>query len=135
MKRPASKPLVDRVYKYKNKDRNFFCPLCRTERNVTASPKLTKKNIVQISLTSIIFAAALFPVIGVESFIVFFVVWGVFELAIRSDYKKQVPCPHCGFDATWYKKDVKVARQKVAEFWSQKQTVNSSNQESLPKQV
>jgi hypothetical protein len=135
MKRKAPKPLVDRVYKYKNKERNFFCPLCRTERNVTVSPKLTKKNIVQITLTSIIFAAVLYPVLGVESFIVFFLVWGVFELAVRSDYKKQVPCPHCGFDATWYKKDVKVARQKVTEFWSQKQTVNSSNQDSLPKQA
>jgi hypothetical protein len=68
----------------------------------------------------------LYPFFKVESFIVFFAVWGSFELAIRSDFKKQVPCPHCGFDATWYKKDVKVARQKVAEFWAQKQTVSPS---------
>lgn len=68
----------------------------------------------------------LFPFFGVESGVIFFAIWGVFELAIRSDFKKQVACPHCGFDATWYKKDVKVARQKVAEFWAQKQTVNPS---------
>ncbi len=116
-------PLVERVYKYKNKSRNFFCPLCRTERNVTTSPRLTKKNLVQISLTSIMIAAALFPYFGVESFVVFFVVWGSFELAIRSDYKKQIACPHCGFDASSYKRDVRVARQQVADFWAQKQGV------------
>ena len=120
------KPLVDRVYKYKNKERNFFCPLCRTERNVTTSPRLTKKNLAQITLTSIMIGAALYPFFGVESFVVFFAVWGAFELAIRSDYKKQVPCPHCGFDATAYKRDVKVARQKVADFWAQKQGVMPS---------
>ncbi|MBY0413029.1 MAG: hypothetical protein K2Q18_02635 [Bdellovibrionales bacterium] len=127
------KPLVSRVYKYKNKSQNFFCPLCRTERNVSTSPRLTKKNLVQIVLTSIILAAAIYPIFKVESFIVFFAVWGIFELAIRSDFKKQVPCPHCGFDATWYKKDVKVARQKVAEFWAQKQSVGPSVSDTAAK--
>ncbi len=118
------KPLVERVYKYKNKSRNFFCPLCRTERNVTVSPRLTKKNHLQIVLTTIVLGSMLFPFFGVESFVIFFAIWGAFELAIRSDYKKQIPCQHCGFDATLYKRDVKVARQKVAEFWAQKQPVN-----------
>lgn len=129
------KPLVDRVYKYKNKERNFFCPLCRTERNVSVSPRLTTKNHIQIILTTIVFGSLLFPFFGVESFVVFFAIWGAFELAVRSDYKKQVPCPHCGFDATWYKRDVKVARQKVAEFWAEKQTLNSSVSESQSKQA
>jgi hypothetical protein len=120
------KPLVTRVYKYKNKSRNFFCPLCRTERNVNTSPRLTTKNHIQIILTSIILGSMLYPFFKVESFVIFFVVWGSFELAIRSDFKKQVPCPHCGFDATWYKKDVRVARQKVAEFWAEKQSVTPS---------
>lgn len=128
-----SRPLENRVYKYKNKDRNFFCPLCRTERNVAVSPRLTTKNHIQIILTSIVLGSLLFPIVGAESFVVFFLVWGVFELAIRSDFKKQVPCPHCGFDATWYKRDVKVARQKVADFWAQKQTANPSVSEAAPK--
>ena len=71
-------------------------------------------------------AAALYPFFGVESGIVFFAVWGSFELAIRSDYKKQIACPHCGFDATAYKRDVRVARQQVADFWAQKQGVAPS---------
>jgi len=125
MERKKLTPLESRVYKYKNKNRNFFCPLCRTERNVTVNPKLTKKNVIQIALTTAIVGSALFPVFGVESYFVFFAIWGAFELAIRSDYKKQIACPHCGFDATLYKRNVKDARQKVAEFWEQKKSNNS----------
>ena len=123
-------PLESRIYRYKNPATAFFCPLCRTERAVTISPRLTAKNFVQILLTSIIFGAALYPLMNLRSFFVFFVVWAIFEVAIRSDFKKQVPCPHCGFDATWYKKDVKVARQLVRDFWDQKNgasDVNSNN--------
>ncbi len=117
----SKKPLVSRVYKYKNKSSTFFCPLCSTERGITTSPRLTKKNMFQIFLTAIVLGSALFPFIGVKCFFVFFVVWGIFELAVRTDYKKQISCPHCGFDATWYKRDVKVARQLVKDFWVQKQ--------------
>lgn len=115
------KPLEQRVFKYKNKSSTFFCPLCRTERGISISPRLSKKNYVQILLTSIVFGAALFPFMGVKCFFIFFVDWAIFELAVRTNYKKQVACPHCGFDATWYKRDVKVARQLVKDFWMQKQ--------------
>jgi hypothetical protein len=121
------RPLEKRVYRFKNPAKNFFCPLCRTERAVTISPRLTHKNYLQILLTSIVFSAMLYPLMEVRSFFVFFVVWAVFELAVRSDFKKQVPCPHCGFDATWYKKDVKVARQLVKDFWDQKKASPESN--------
>lgn len=120
------KPLVKRTYKYKSPSRAFFCPLCRTERAITISPRLTKKNYLQILLTSIVFGSALFPLMGVKCFFIFFIVWAVFELSIRTDFKKQVPCPHCGFDATWYKKDVKVARQVVKDFWDQKNAESSA---------
>lgn len=121
------RPLEKRVYRYKNPSKTFFCPLCRTERAVTISPRLTNKNYAQILLTSIVFSALLYPLMEVRSFFVFFVVWAIFELAVRSDFKKQVPCPHCGFDATWYKKDVKVARQLVKDFWEQKKATPESN--------
>jgi predicted RNA-binding Zn-ribbon protein involved in translation (DUF1610 family) len=132
-KRVKKNPLVTRVYKYKKKSSQFFCPLCRTERGISVSPRLTKKNIFQIFLTSIVFGSALFPFMGVKCFFIFFVVWGIFELAVRSDYKKQVACPHCGFDATWYKRDVKVARQLVKDFWVQKQSLSDLKVQPLVK--
>ena len=128
------KPLVSRVYKYKNQASTFFCPLCRTERGITISPRLTKKNYVQILLTSIVVGSMLFPFMGVKCFFIFFVILGTFELAVRTDYKKQVACPHCGFDATWYKRDVKVARQLVKDFWVQKQGLEAQNLQPAAKQ-
>ncbi|MDD4973908.1 MAG: hypothetical protein PHY93_06130 [Bacteriovorax sp.] len=129
-----SKPLVDRVYKYKNKASTFFCPLCRSERGISISPRLSKKNYAQILLTSIVLGSFLFPFIGVKCFFIFFVSWGVFELAVRTDYKKQIACPHCGFDATWYKRDVKVARQIVKDFWVQKQMLSDKKNQPAAKQ-
>ena len=38
-------------------------------------------------------------------------------------YRKEIPCPHCGFDASWYKKDVKIARRLVKEFWDKQEDV------------
>lgn len=128
------KPLVSRVYKYKNKASQFFCPLCRTERGISVSPRLTKKNYVQVLLTSIVVGSMLYPFFGVESFVIFFAILGGFELAIRSDFKKQVACPHCGFDATWYKRDVKVARQLVKDFWAEKQPVSDLKIQPTAKQ-
>ncbi len=127
------KPLVSRVYKYKNQASTFFCPLCRTERGISISPRLTKKNYIQILLTSIVVGSMLFPIMGVKCFFIFFVILGLFELAVRSDYKKQVACPHCGFDATWYKRDVKVARQLVKDFWLQKQGLETQNSQPAAK--
>lgn len=129
-----SKPLVSRVYKYKNQASTFFCPLCRSERGISISPKLTKKNYVQIFLTSVVFGSLLFPLVGAKCFSVFFLTWGVFELAVRSDYKNQIACPHCGFDAAWYKRDVKVARQIVKDFWIQKQSLNDQKIQPIAKQ-
>lgn len=132
--RSQTTPLETRVYKFKNKNKVFFCPLCRTERGISISPRLTKKNYLQILLTSIVAGSAFYPFMGVKCFFVFFVVWAIFELSVRTDYKKQVPCPHCGFDATWYKRDVKVARQLVKDFWAQKQTVGDPKVQPASKQ-
>ena len=128
------RPLEKRVYKYKNPANSFFCPLCRTERGIATSPRLTKKNYFQIFLTSLILGSMLFPYIGMRSFFIFFVSWGVFELAVRTDYKKQIACPHCGFDAAWYKRDVKVARQIVKDFWIKKQLPSTQKIQPAAKQ-
>lgn len=128
-------PLIKRVYQSKEKQRDFYCPLCSTLRNVRVSPKLSKKNYFQILLTTIVLGSALFPLMNVTAFSVFFLIWGTFELVIRSNYKKEIPCQHCGFDATDYKKDVKVARQKVKEFWDQKQGAKLSTSDTQTKRV
>ena len=116
-------PLIDRVYKLKNPRMEFFCPLCRTKRGFSYSPRLTKKNYLQVFFLSLVLTMALYPFLGMRAGVVLFLVWGVMEFSLRVLFKKEIPCPHCGFDAAWYKKDVKIARQKVKEFWERKSPI------------
>ena len=67
------------------------------------------------------------------SFYLGFVIWIGAEAVVRLRFKKEIPCPHCGFDATWYKRDVKVAKKLVSQFWQQQEqqkTENSIKQEN-----
>jgi predicted RNA-binding Zn-ribbon protein involved in translation (DUF1610 family) len=109
-----------RPYKVKNAVLKFLCPLCGVERGISVHYKLTMKNHLQIGIISIVLG-----LIGYS-----FLSWGVilfyptvlvsFEFVRRSVYRKEIPCPHCGFDAVWYKKDVPKAKQLIHEFWSEK---------------
>jgi hypothetical protein len=62
----------------------------------------------------------IFPFTGFKGGFFIFLVWGGFEFIKRSLFKKEIPCPHCGFDASWYKRDIKVARKLVQEYWDRK---------------
>ena len=106
-----------RIFKVKNPSLRFFCPLCSTERFVCCHPKLTWKNYMHISLITIILVLMLYPWMELRSLFVFFIVWGMMEMTKRLLFKKQLPCPHCGFDASWYKKDAGIARQLMKDFW------------------
>jgi hypothetical protein len=113
-------PLEIRTYKYKNPKVTFFCPLCRTKRAFVNTHRLTIANYVQISLITLIFVAATYPLMELRGFPSFFVFWGAFELGRRVIFRKDIPCPHCGFDASWYKKNVPIAKRLVDEFWQKK---------------
>jgi hypothetical protein len=47
------------------------------------------------------------------------VVWIIFETIHKALYRKELSCPFCGFDPTWYKKDIKLARKRVEDFIKQ----------------
>lgn len=100
----------------------FFCPLCGVKRRMTCRLGLSGKNYGGIALSSVILILLLYyPLMKIHSFfvffIIFFVIWAMVELAKRLRFKRDIPCPHCGFDASWYKRDIKVARRLVKEFW------------------
>src|SRR3989339_1605445 len=111
------RPLERRVYKYKNPKMNFFCPLCRSERALVYSYRLSWINYVQIAVATTFLMWVLYPIMEEKSFFIFFVSWGILEFGMRLAYRRQIPCPYCGFDAAWYKQDVRVARRLVNEFW------------------
>jgi hypothetical protein len=97
--------------------RSFFCPLCKTERELKYSSKLTKRHYAQIVVLSVAMGWIMLPVLQAKVIILFFMNWIFFETVNKILFRKQIPCDDCGFDATWYRKDVKVARQKVKNYW------------------
>ena len=50
---------------------------------------------------------------------------GSMEVYKRLNFRKEIPCPHCGFDASWYKRDVKVARKLVERHWETSQPMEA----------
>jgi len=114
------KALVKRTFKYKKAAMEFICPLCGTYRAFTLRPQIAIRNYLHIFMITVILVMCLYPVMKLNAVWLFFVVWGVYECILRMLFRKQVACPHCGFDVSWYRKDVKVARKQVEEFWKNK---------------
>ncbi len=126
----TNKFLNKKFYKAKNPQKRFFCVLCRAPREMSLGKKLTLINYLQILVISCSLGFILYPLMKLKVVFVLFIVWAIFETVKKILYRKEVPCPYCGFDATWYRRDVKVAKKMVENFWDEK---NSSNEnKSLP---
>ena len=97
----------------------YFCALCRTPRKLRYSRHLTNKHFVQILMLALVFTALTFPMLSFKGAVSLPVIWVLFESIQKSLYRKDLKCPHCGFDPKWYRKDLKLARQKVEEFIQQ----------------
>lgn len=121
-------PLEQRTFRFKKPALHFFCPLCRTERAITTNHRLSALNYLQVVLLTGFLTAIAFPYAGLKTLAAFFPIWLAFEGVRRILFSREVPCPHCGFDASWYKRDVKVARKRVAEFWADKNPVAPQNE-------
>jgi hypothetical protein len=126
MRPTSSGPLDSRTFKVKNPSMQFFCPLCRTPRAFSIHYRLQVKHYISIVLCTSMFAIFFWNLMEWRSLLSLFFFWAAHELGIRLLYKKEIPCPHCGFDASWYKKDVLVARQKVKDFWDQPKSPEDS---------
>jgi len=114
--------LNKRSYKLKSPKLKFICPLCTSNREMKYQKCLSALNYVQIVLLTLVTTYFAFSAIGAKAILSFFMYWMVFEMVNKFLYRRELPCPHCGFDATWYKRDVKIAKKKVEEFW-EKQAV------------
>lgn len=99
--------------------RDCFCALCRTPRKLRYSRSLTKLHYGQILVLTLAFTFFAFPYLSWKGAMSLPVIWALFESIHKSLYRKDLRCPYCGFDPKWYKKDVKLARQKVEEFLKQ----------------
>jgi hypothetical protein len=109
-----------RFFKVKKPSRHFICALCSAPRQMKYKKNLNEMNYIQITVLAVFLAWAFYPLMGAKSLSLVFVLWPIFEVVNKILYRKEIPCPYCGFDATWYRRDVKVAKKKVEEFWSEK---------------
>ena len=111
-----------RPYKLKKSVLDFLCPLCAVERQLSISHRIEKRHIVPIVVSGLYIFSLLYFWIGWSALVAFPLAFLGFEFARRSIYRKEIVCPHCGFDAVWYKKDVTVAKKLVHEFWENKKS-------------
>jgi len=90
------------------------------ERQTRYRPHLSKLNYWQIGAISGVLMLLTFERMQGHAFIWPFVTWSIFEGVRRALFKREIPCPHCGFDASWYKRDVREAKRLVSQFWQNK---------------
>ena len=109
---------TNRFYKMKNAHKSFLCALCTAPRSMKYSKSLSHKQVLQIFLISVTLSWSLYPVVGIESVFALFLVWPAFEIVNKLLYRREIACPYCGFDATWYRRDVVKANELVKNFWS-----------------
>lgn len=128
-----------KFFKVKNPNKSFLCALCSAPRQMKYNRNLSFKNYLQLTTLAVGLMYFLFPVFGFKTIYLMFVIWFIAEVANKILYRNKLPCPYCGFDATWYRRDVKVARKKVEDFWAlrnPKQNLEgevSENQQALNK--
>ena len=103
----------------KNEKTECFCALCRSPRIIRYSRRLMVRHYFQILTIAFVFTAATSSWYTWKGAFALPLIWLIFESLHKSLYRKDLKCPYCGFDPTWYKKDVKLARRKVEEFLKQ----------------
>jgi hypothetical protein len=94
----------------------------------------------QITLFTVATTWLLLPWFEFKSLGSFFIFWAAFEFSQKTLYRRDLKCKSCGFDPTWYKRDVKVARRQVEEYLAknpqllQRNTRSSADSNFSPKQ-
>ena len=105
-----------RFFKVHNHKKSFFCALCRAPRTTSNARHLNASNYFQIAVLTAFLTWTMFEWFEWKTLGSFFIIWAGFEFTRKVLYRKELKCPYCGFDATWYRKDVRIARRQVEDF-------------------
>ena len=119
---------IEHLTKIDKTKKEVLCALCGTPRVLKQTRHLSAKNYFQLAMTTAFITWLFFGTLGVNGLYSFFFLWAIMEFTKKFLYRKEITCPHCGFDATWYKRDIQYARKKVQTFWDEKSSpkVNGS---------
>lgn len=101
---------------FQNTVRECYCALCRTPKKMTFTRHLSLIHYLQITLLTVVSTWLLFAVLEWKTLGSFFLYWAGFELSRKLLYRRELKCKVCGFDPTWYRRDVRVARKQVETF-------------------
>ena len=96
--------------------RDCYCALCRSPRSLSYERHLSPLHYGQMVLLTATLTWALFPLLQWKTLGSFFIIWAGFELSRKLLYRRDLKCTVCGFDPTWYRRDVRVARKQVETF-------------------
>ncbi|MCY4645065.1 MAG: hypothetical protein OXB88_10645 [Bacteriovoracales bacterium] len=118
---------MKRTFRLKKAAFRFLCPLCRVDRALEYPSSLKARHFAHIALSALVLAVTFWPLMGAKALYLGLLVWAFYEWALRLLYRKGLPCPHCGFDIAWYKRDVKTAKKIVEHFWKNKTQASSSS--------
>ena len=84
-----------------------------------------------MTLTTATLALILWPFLGGKAIAAAALCWPIYEIVLRLLYRNEVPCPYCGFDASWYKRDIGTTKKIVERFWKE-QPLGSSPENHPP---
>ncbi len=96
-----------------------FCAHCRSKRVLKYSRRLEGRHFIQIFVLTLGVTAVLYPYFDWKGACAFFLIWPAFDMTDKTLARRDLKCPYCGFDPTWYKKDVTSARRQVEDFLKQ----------------
>lgn len=103
----------------KAEKRDCYCALCRTPRSMHYQRNLSAIHYLQIALLTVVLTWSLFQWLEWKTLGSFFFIWAGYEFSRKLLYRRELKCTVCGFDPTWYKRDVRIARRHVEEYLRQ----------------
>ncbi len=112
----------------------FYCPVCKAKRRTFYWPSPRKKHYISLGVLAFCLTGVLWPLFGFKGFFLNFPIWGLFEFFYRARARQSLICPHCGFDPYLYKYDVKLARQKIEQFFEEKNKMRMASPAEKPRE-
>jgi len=98
----------------------YYCPFCGVSRALKMAPRPGWKHFGQILLTTLVFTAGLWPVLGGAGLFLVLPFWILFEVLYRLKVRTELQCEQCGFDPTLFLANAERAKAEMKVFWEKK---------------
>jgi hypothetical protein len=118
-------------FQYQKRDFwEFYCPICKKQRRSFYWPSPRLRHYLRFVGFGLFMAGCLWPWCGFKGLFLILPAWALFEFFYRARARQSLICPYCGFDPYIYKHDVKLARQKVEQFFAARNAAKEATKKS-----